>query len=171
MKEIRSNIPKEELVSEFLLVENNESHYALIESGFPTVENCINIVFGNKNEIPYLLNKAHYYESKSHLFGKSNDELNMIQVKDVIYIEAVNNDTYIYTKENSYLVKDKLYELEKTLYEKKFVRISKSFIVSINHIEKIKPTFNGKLMLKLDNKQSLEVTRHYLSAFRTYLGL
>lgn len=38
-------------------------------------------------------------------------------------------------------------------------------------IAKIKPTFQGKLILVMDNQQKLEVTRHYLPSFKQYLGL
>lgn len=168
MKSIRTNINLD--LKQLGIEIDDRSEFVLVESGFDVEPGFINIVFKNPLDIPRLLTSANYYKSKNHLLGKKDEDHHLIQVRDVIYIEGINNDTYVYTKDNSYLIKDKLYELEKSLHDKKFVRVSKSFMVSINHIDKIKPTFNGKLLLKLSNGQSLEVSRHYIKSFRNYLG-
>lgn len=169
MRIIKSN-DNELLMKEYSLVLDPTSDYALIEKGFEPEVGLINIVFDDVKGIKDMLNTSNYYKSKNHLIGKKEDEQFLVQVEDIIYIEGINNDTYVYTTDDVYMVKDKLYELENTLFDKKFVRVSKSFIVSINYIDRIKPTFNGKLVLKLMNGQSLEVSRHYLKSFRKYLG-
>jgi len=151
-----------------------KSSYSLIEQGYPTEKDSINIVFEEYKvkDIQDLLSKSGYFKTqKNHLVCKKDEELSLIHKNDVLYIEGVNNDTYVHTIDNEYTIKQKLYELEITLQEDLFVRISKSYIASINHINKIKPTFNGKLLLVLDNGVKLEVTRHYIHNFRKILGM
>lgn len=174
MKIIRSQTATTTILSDLDLIIDNTSSFVLIEKGFETLANCINIIF-EEYSIPLikeLLSKSGYYKTqKDHLIGKHDDDLELIRIDDIVYIEGINNDTFIHTINKEYSVKDKLYELESKLQDRLLVRISKSYIVSINHINKIKPTFNGKLLLILDNNISLEVSRHYITAFRQVLGM
>ena len=74
-------------------------------------------------------------------------------------------------QQKEFIIKEKLYELELKLQDRLFARISKSYIISIYQIEKIKPTFNGKLNLILSSREQLEVSRHYIADFRKILGM
>jgi DNA-binding LytR/AlgR family response regulator len=170
MKLIRTKLEQDKLIKDNLIELDESSKYVLIEKGMESEPGFINIVFEREQEISSLLTIANYYKSRNFILGKRNEELIPVQVQDIIYIEGLNNDTFVYTKNDTFTVKEKLYELEKVLYDQKFVRVSKSFIASIKHIERIKPTFNGKLLLIMSNDLQLEVTRHYLKAFRDYLG-
>lgn len=146
----------------------------LIQKGFEPIVDAINIVFDSYNPIMIkeLMNKSGYFKTqKHHLIGKKDNEMELIHLKNIVYIEGINNDTYVHTKSDEYLIKDKLYELESKLMDQLFVRVSKSYIVSINYISKIKPTFNGKLLLIMENGIELEVSRHYISNFRSVLGM
>jgi len=175
MKRIKTTLNQEVLIQKLNLVLNENSSYALVENGIQGVDNCINIYFNPEDllDAKERLKQSGYYDSLviEHLIGKQGEDVHLISLKDIIYIEGINNDTYVYTKQDSFTVKEKLYELEKSLHQMKFVRISKSFIVSIHKIKKIKPTFNGKLLLLLDNNVKLEVSRHYISSFKKYLGM
>lgn len=174
MKIIRTSKETDQVINDLNLIMNNDSFFVLVEDGFETVPGLINIVFKDYNTslIRDLLMKAGYYSSNSnHILGKINDELELIKLKDIVYFEGVNNDTYVKTSTNEYITKLKLCEIEELYHTKLLVRISKSFIVSLHHIKKIKPTFNGKLILVLDNGDSLEVTRHYIKNFRNMLGM
>lgn len=174
MKAIKTQLDLEKMIDELSLEMDETSDYALIQKGFDTEEDAINIVFDkyNLNHIKRLLAKSGYYQqSQDFLIGKNNDNWELISIKDVIYIEGLNNDTYIHVNEGEYKVKQKLYELELQLKSKLFVRVSKSYIVSVHHIKRIKPHFNGKLILHMRDHTKIEVTRHYVTDFRTVLGM
>ncbi len=174
MKVIKSKTDQKTIENDLGIQIQKDSVYALIENGFPPINDCINIVFEsyNKQEVRLLLSKAGYFKkSNNHILGKKGEELELIHLKDIRYFEGINNDTYIHTKGNEYSTKLKLYELEEMYKSKLFIRISKSYIVSLHHISKIKPTFNGKLTLELNNGIQLEVTRHYIKEFRYILGM
>lgn len=173
MKVIKTSNNIDDIKKKLKLVIDDKSNYSLIENGMKAVDNCINIYFDSNNlEKAYeLIMQSGYYNNNSeYLLGKINDNIHMVEISKIIYIEGINNDTYIYTNNGHYLIKEKLYELEALLYDKKFVRIAKAYIVNIKHINHIKPTFNGKLIIKLSNNLALEVSRHYLQKFKKYLG-
>jgi DNA-binding LytR/AlgR family response regulator len=150
----------------------SDSNYAIIEKGFDPIANAINIVFeeGNIDKLESLLDESGYYK-EDYLMGKKGDASSLIAIKDIFYIEGINNDTYLHDENNEYKLKKKLYTLEENLRSRLFIRISKSYIVNVNKISKIKPLLNGKLLLILENDIRLEVTRHYLPSFKTLLGM
>ncbi len=174
MKHIKTDFDIEMVKKKLLIVENETSSFALVENGKEGYDSHINIFFDptNLDEAKLLLSKSGYYSNNNtHLLGKKDEDLHLINLGEITYIEGINNDTYIHTSTDEYLVKEKLYELETKLFDKKFVRISKSYIVSINKISRIKSTFNGKLLLVLNGKTNLEVSRHYLQNFKQFLGM
>lgn len=175
MKTICTNKDITELMEKLNIVLNDSSHYALIENGMQGMDNLINIFFDPNDilEAKERLKESGYFASLKldHLIGKKDEDVHLIPLKDILYFEGINNDTYVYTLDHGFTIKEKLYELEIRLFQQKFIRISKSYIVSIHKIRKIKPTFNGKLLLLLDNNIKLEVSRHYISSFKNYLGM
>ena len=175
MNQIKTTLNKETLKKTLNLIIDESSSYVLIENGDIGINNKINIFFdpNDLTQTKNLLQNSGYYQSikTDHLIGKINEDVHLIPLSKIIYIEGINNDTYATTHNNEYKIKDKLYELEIKLKNEKFVRISKSFIVSVNSITKIKPTFNGKLVLFMNNNTKLEVSRHFLQSFKTYLGM
>lgn len=94
-----------------------------------------------------------------------------IKFKDVFYFESVDERTFVYTQDNVYRCKEKLYELEKILKESPFVRISKSCILNTDCLESIRASFNGKLEALLINGEKVIINRHYVPDFKRKFGL
>lgn len=174
MRKIKSNTDQNKIVEDLNIILDDTSDFVLIEEGMAPVEDCINIVFStyNVNKIRDLLKESGYYkQSSAYLIGKNDQDLELVHTNDIVYIEGINNDTFLHTIDQEFLSKQKLYELEAQLIDKLFIRISKSYIVSVSKIKKIKPTFNGKLLLIMSNNVKLEVSRRYLGDFRKLLGM
>lgn len=89
-----------------------------------------------------------------------------IPVDSILYIDTVDNQTFLYTNSDTYYSKQKLYELENQLAEMEFIRISKNTIVNLHQIEQVKSFGISKLELILTNKEKLIVNRNYLYAFK-----
>ena len=62
---------------------------------------------------------------------KKNDETYLLDAGEILYIEAVERNTFIYTEESTYESELKLYELEQQLEKKDFIRISKQSIINL----------------------------------------
>lgn len=60
-----------------------------------------------------------------------------IKLEDVIYIESFKRYVIIHTQKEEYKQYGKISDFEAQLKEKGFLRIYKSFLININHVEKI----------------------------------
>lgn len=76
---------------------------------------------------------------QGQLTGVLDDRQYEIPITDIFYIEAVDNKTFIYTQSKVYDTRQKLYELEEILREKRFLRISKSTMLNLMKVSSIKP--------------------------------
>ena len=62
--------------------------------------------------------------------------------------------------------REKRYELEEKLTGYDFIRINKSMILNIRHVEYIMPDIQSRFVVVLKNKEKLIVTRNYASEFK-----
>ncbi len=105
------------------------------------------------------------------ILAKGEEENFIIEANEVLYFEAFDNRTFLYTVDNILEVKLRLYELESYLSEKDFIRISKSHIVNINKISVLRPELNRTILVKLCNGEQLSVSRNYVKQFKELLSL
>lgn len=166
----------ESLESRGLSISNN-AKLTLVENGFELPAQGITVVFDYQSlndllDILNLMSRKQDYP-KNIIVGKHRDaeKYEIIPYKDIMYFEAEGNFTYCFTPGNRYRVKNKLYELEKSLCEQGFVRVNKSILVNIIHVLEIIPWFGSRLLLKLTNKAELEVSRNYVKSFKEFLEL
>lgn len=103
--------------------------------------------------------------------GIKENEVILVKVFEVLYIESVDKKTFIYTKEDVFQCKEKLYELEEILEKESFIRISKNTIVNLNKVSKIVPDISRRLILTLENKEKVIVSRSFTFNFKKSLGL
>ncbi len=78
------------------------------------------------------------HETQDWIILKQDGILNKTPLEDILYIEAYGNYLNVYTREEKFMIREKLHEIEKKLPPKLFVRIHKSFIVSLNRISSVK---------------------------------
>ena len=79
-------------------------------------------------------------KNKDYIFVHSNSEFIKIQLSDIIYIQAEGDYVDIYTteKDKGYTVHCTLKNMEEKLPESRFYRLSRSCLVALDHIDKIK---------------------------------
>jgi len=99
---------------------------------------------------------------QGQLTGISEEKMYEVALSDIFYIESVENKVFLYTKNNVYETKYKLYELEEMLNNKSFLRISKSTIVNLMKIDSIKPALNSRFTAVLKSGEHLVITRKYV---------
>ncbi len=116
-----------------------------------------------------LLNKLK--TNSSVLIGFSEDNIHRLRISEVYYFEAVDNKVFIYCKDKVFESKQKLYELEEMCEGKNFFRASKSIIINIAKISFVKPSISGRFEAKLDNGESVVVSRQYVPVLKKMLGL
>ena len=106
---------------------------------------------------------------QGQLTGTIDDRQFEIPVSDVFYIEAVDNKTFIYTQSEVYETRQKLYEFEELLKNKRFLRISKSALLNLMKISSIKPALNGRFTAVLYSGEEMVISRKYVPEFKKAL--
>lgn len=107
----------------------------------------------------------------SILLGIKDGKTFQINVKDIFYIESVDNKTYIYLQKDVYETKLKLYELEEKLKGTKLFRCSKSMILNIAKIRSVSPSVNSRLEASLINGEKVIISRQYVGTLKKILGM
>lgn len=100
------------------------------------------------------------------LVGYDNNKIFKIPLKDIFYIEAVDNHAYAYLSKQVYELKIKLYEFENNFERKSFFRCSKNTIVNLMKIDCLKPALNGRFAAILINGENIIISRKYTSVLR-----
>lgn len=85
-----------------------------------------------------------------------------IPVSDILYVESVDNITFIYSSSKVFESKQKLYELEGILKEKWFLRVSKNLVVNLMKVKSIKPALSGRYYAILQNAEEIIISRKYV---------
>jgi len=103
--------------------------------------------------------------------GKKDGINYKIPLESIFYFEASEDKTFIYGEKAVYECDLKLYELEQQLAGTNFVRISKSCILNIMHLNSVRPLFHGKFEAQLKNQEKVIINRHYVPKFKEKFGL
>ena len=105
------------------------------------------------------------------IIGSSEGQAHTIAVEQILYIEAVDKKTFLYTPGNVYETDKKLYELEEMLDGKTFFRCSKSVIVNLNKITKLKPEVTRNILATLTNGEGVVISRRNVKQLKALIGL
>jgi two-component system LytT family response regulator len=84
---------------------------------------------------PALINKTE--DSPEHLFIKSGTKFFKVNFSDILYIQSMKDYLKIHTKEHRLITHQTMTDMEKLLPSKQFIRVHKSYIVSVTHIRSI----------------------------------
>ena len=71
------------------------------------------------------------------IFVRSHDKMVKVNITDILYIEAERNYCKIHCKDKEHLLVLTLKDIEEKLSSQHFLRIHRSFIVNISHIDEI----------------------------------
>lgn len=98
-------------------------------------------------------------------------QTHFLDKRDIFYIESVDKQCFLYTADDMYETKAKLYELEHLLDTAGFFRNGKSQIINIAKIKSLCPEFGGRIEAKMENGEILMISRQYAKSFRERIGL
>ena len=125
------------------------------------------------NIIKQLQQKLQPKEYRKRFLVKNGQKLVSIEVNDIRYFFSDGRLNFFKTADNKKFVVDyTMDELEDMLDPEKYYRISRSFYVSINSIEKIDDYFGNRLILQLKpavDKEAL-VSREKVTDFKKWMG-
>ena len=116
------------------------------------------------DRLAQLIEQLKQYDIK--LLGTENGRTHSLVAVNVLYIESIENRSFLYDNNTFYESDLKLYELEALLKDRQFQRISKNMIVNTASIISVRALFNGKFEAVLTTNEKVIVNRHYVKAFK-----
>ena len=140
----------------FEQVDSPEKEEALIRAQIKSddIKAAIEILEGNQRKIPLI-------KDGNNVF---------IDVSALYYIESVDKKSFVYTKQNCYETRLRLYELEETLGAY-FLRVSKSMIVNLRKIKGVKSDISGRMEATLLNDEKIVISRSYVKEIKRRLDI
>ncbi len=102
------------------------------------------------------------------LFVQSGNKLLAIEANDIVWLEAEKDYTWLVTAEKRHLSSYGLGALEQKLSPKQFVRVHRSSIISLKHVQEIEKYPSG-YDIRMSNGDSVRVSRSYMDEIRKRL--
>ena len=90
---------------------------------------------------------------------KTRQKLDIVKLKDIMFLQSCGDYVSIYSKENVYLKEQTMKYFEKNLPPKQFIRIHRSYIVNIDFISSIESYKKNQFIVKLKNNYELKASQ------------
>ena len=101
---------------------------------------------------------------------KSGGRIYFLETSEISWIEAEGNYVSVHSGKKSHLLRETISSLELQLDPKKFVRIHRSSIVSLAHVQELQPWFHGEYRIILNDSTQLTLSRNYRDKLQEALG-
>ena len=138
------------------IVDSPDKEEALIktQSNNEDIKAAVEILKGGRKRLPLV----------------KDGETVFIDIASFYYIESVDKRTFVYTKEECFECRQRLYELEESLGAY-FLRISKAMIVNLKKIRGVKSDLSGRMEATLLNGEKIVISRSYVKEIKRRLDL
>lgn len=128
--------------------------------------------FQDIDQISALLDSFHKPQSYlERILVPQKEQLIFVQVKDIIYIESLENYVSIVTLSGSHLLFQKISDVEVKLNPQNFFRIHRSYIVNLNHVKTVETWLKSNYKVVLKNGKELPLSRRRVKDFKNCFGL
>ncbi|MEO6902856.1 MAG: LytTR family DNA-binding domain-containing protein [Bacteroidia bacterium] len=128
----------------------------------------------NVSQLPYnqfVSNAIKQPEEKNRIVVKKGDDIRIIPVEELYYIEAYDDYVKIFTKDESYLKKKTMNYYEQVLDNTSFFRVHRSYIINLNQLTKIESFEKNNYIAILKNQKQIPISRNNYSKLKTLLEI
>ena len=92
---------------------------------------------------------------------KGRDRMYFVRVEDIDWIEAAGDYVSIHVDKKTHLLRETMAGMLKKLDPKRFVRVHRSSIVSVDRVRELKPYFHGDYIIYLHDGTEIRMSRRY----------
>lgn len=110
-------------------------------------------------------------EEHQRIVVKAANDIRIIPVKDVLYLEAYDDYVKVYTAEGLFLKKKTMGYYERVLDPKQFVRVHRSYIIPLSQLTRIEPLEKDSHVALLKSGVRVPLSRTGYSKLRAVLGI
>ncbi|MEO6883758.1 MAG: response regulator [Bacteroidia bacterium] len=110
-------------------------------------------------------------EERNRIVVKNGNDIRIIPVETVFYIEAYDDYVKIFTQENYFLKKKTMAYYEETLDNTVFFRAHRSFIINLKQLTKIESLEKNSYVAILKNGKRIPISRGSYAKLKEVLGL
>lgn len=114
-----------------------------------------------------IIRQLHSLFDTWQLAAFKKDELVYLALDEILFFETEGRNVLVHTRNETLLVKHKLYELEKL--NSNFMRVSKASVLNISQVEGLKRSFSGCMASFFESYKSVYVSRKYYPNLRDKL--
>lgn len=108
-------------------------------------------------------------KKQQKLIGRLNGEKILFSPKEILYIEKVDDRTYAYTADEVIQLDISLATAELVLDREHFFRCSKSMILHVDKVERLKSLPSNRIDATLQGGEHILISRTYAADFRKLL--
>lgn len=105
------------------------------------------------------------------LIGYWEDQAEPISPEEIIRVYAASGKVYAVTEQKEYILRMRLYEAEKRLNKKIFVRISQSEIINLKKVKRFDLSFTGTIGVQLSDDTTSYASRRYVAKIKQWLEM
>jgi len=96
-----------------------------------------------------------------NILVKSNGRMVIVHTDDIDWIEAWGDYIRLHCKDKTYIVHQKVGDIESRLDPKQFLRIGRSAIINVDRIKELEPLNHGDYIIYLSDNAKLNLSRNY----------
>jgi DNA-binding LytR/AlgR family response regulator len=116
--------------------ELNAIDYLKKPFSFERFMKSVNRALDRVHQVPALhSNTEPTVEEKEFIFIKQDKTIYKIDFRDILFIESVGDYNKIHTEKKTHIAYQTLKSLELTMPQNRFIRVHKSYIISLKHID------------------------------------
>ena len=101
------------------------------------------------------------YAGGSKIVGFTEDETIILELQEIECVTVIDNKVWAITENGNFLIKNRLYEVEKIL-PSSFIKINKSSVANINKIKKFISTYSGAVNIQFKSGYTDYISRRCL---------
>ncbi len=124
-------------------------------------DHALQRIGGKPQKIAQLLASLPHAAYLERLVVRNGDRLFFVATSELIHLSAEGNYVRIHTADKSHLIRGTLAGLETRLDPKRFARIHRSGIVSVEAIKEVRAHFHGDYIIALKSGETLRLSRRY----------
>ncbi|MBA4602150.1 LytR/AlgR family response regulator transcription factor [Thermoactinomyces mirandus] len=116
--------------------------------------------------VPYYLKN----DRNGKIAVSANDKIVLLSFDEILFFESFEGKCIIKTLKQEYKINEALVEVEKKVNHAQFLRVHRSYIVNLDHIEEIQPWFNSTCNLIMKDSSRVPVSRTYMKELKRIIG-